>query len=38
LEILAYYEPDKQAICNETGMVPMPSGAGRIMLRWAFLE
>jgi hypothetical protein len=38
LEVLAYYFPDRQAICDETGMVPMPSGAGNLKLRWAFLD
>jgi hypothetical protein len=38
LEILSYYEPGPQATCNETGSVPMPSGAGNVRIRWAFIE
>jgi hypothetical protein len=37
LEVLSYYEPGPQATCNETHMVPMPSGAGNVRIRWAFL-
>jgi hypothetical protein len=37
LEVLAYYELPQQMACNETHMVPMPSGAGNVRVRWAFL-
>jgi hypothetical protein len=37
LEVLAYYELPQQTACNETHMVPMPSGAGNVRVRWAFL-
>jgi HmuY protein len=38
LEVLAYYNPESQAVCDETGEVPMPSGAGNIRIKWAFLD
>jgi HmuY protein len=38
LEVLSYYAPDKQLTCDETGMVPMPSGAGSMRIRWAYLD
>jgi hypothetical protein len=38
LEVLSYYTPDKQKICDETGQVPMPSGAGNMRIRWAFID
>jgi hypothetical protein len=37
LEVLAYYTPENQRICDETGKVPMPSGGGNMRLRWDFL-
>jgi hypothetical protein len=37
LEVLAYYTPENQVICNETHEVPMPSGAGNLRIRWAIL-
>lgn len=37
LEVLAYYSSENQATCDETGAVPMPSGAGHVRIRWAFL-
>jgi hypothetical protein len=37
-EVMTYYLPDRQKICDETGMVPMPSGAGHMTLRWAFVD
>jgi hypothetical protein len=36
-QVLGYYPPDVQAMCNETSTIPMPSGAGDIRIRWAFL-
>lgn len=38
LEVMTYYLPDRQKICDETGMVPSPSGAGHMTLRWAFID
>lgn len=38
LEVMSYYLPDRQKICDETGMVPNPSGAGHMQLRWAFVD
>lgn len=38
LEVMAYYFPDRQKICDETGMVPNPSGAGHLQIRWAFVD
>jgi len=37
-EVLAYYSPESQQVCNETDAVPMPSGAGNVRIRWAFLD
>jgi hypothetical protein len=38
LEVLAYYSPDNQKRCDETGEIGIPSGAGSIRIRWAFLD
>ena len=38
LEVLAYYPPDIQQTCQQTDAVPMPSGAGNVRIRWAFLD
>ena len=38
LQIVAYYALANQRVCDETGKVPMPSGAGNMRLRWAFLD
>jgi hypothetical protein len=38
LQVLAYYTLENQAICDETGKVPSPSGAGFLRIRWAFLD
>lgn len=37
LQVLSYYTDDNQAICDETGEVPQPSGAAQFHLRWAWL-
>lgn len=37
-QVLSYYTPANQAICDETNEVPMPSGAGTLHIRWAFLD
>jgi hypothetical protein len=38
LEVLSYYAPEQQQKCDMTGMVPTPSGAGNLRIRWAFLD
>lgn len=38
LEVMSYYPADRQKICDETGRVPTPSGAGHMTLRWAFID
>jgi hypothetical protein len=39
LEVMSYYTPAIQAMCDSTGMIPMssPSGAGNYVIQWAFL-
>jgi hypothetical protein len=37
-EVLSYYMQPNQDTCDETGRVPMPSGAGDLRIRWDFLE
>ncbi|WP_342376600.1 HmuY family protein [Myxococcus stipitatus] len=37
LEVMGYYEPSAQQVCNQTGSVPQPSGSGQIRIKWAFL-
>ena len=37
-EVLSYYAPEAQKVCDATGTVPMPSGAGSMRIRWAFLD
>ncbi len=37
LQVLGYYPPENQEACDTTGTVPVPSGGGRIRVRWAFL-
>jgi hypothetical protein len=38
LEVLAYYTLENQKLCDETGQTALPSGAGNIRVRWAFLD
>lgn len=38
LQVLGYYDPGPQATCNATGQVPMPSGAGNVRIRWAYVD
>ncbi len=38
LEVLSYYDPEAQQVCNSTGMAPTPNGAGNIRVRWSFLQ
>lgn len=37
LRVLSYYAPDKQVTCDQTGTVPMPSGAAELRVEWAYL-
>ncbi|HKP64063.1 MAG TPA: HmuY family protein [Polyangiales bacterium] len=38
LEVLSYYSPENQKVCDATGKVPMTaSGAGNVRVRWNFL-
>lgn len=37
LEVLSYYEADRQQQCQDTGQVSLPSGSGNVRIRWAFL-
>jgi hypothetical protein len=37
-EVLSYYTPANQKICDDTGMVPNPTGAGNMRIRWAYLD
>jgi hypothetical protein len=38
LEVLAYYTLDNQKLCDQTGQINYPSGAGNVRLQWAFLD
>lgn len=38
LQVLGYYTPANQTSCDETGMISLPSGAGNVRVRWAFLD
>jgi hypothetical protein len=38
LEVTSYYTPTNQQICDTTGQVPNPTGAGNMRLQWAFLD
>lgn len=37
LQVMSYYDPAPQQVCNDTGKVPSPSGSGQIRVKWAFL-
>lgn len=37
-QVLSYYETAQQMTCNDTGMVPVPSGAGNYRIRWGFID
>jgi hypothetical protein len=37
-EVLGYYPPGNQKICDDTGKVPNPTGAGNMRIRWAYLD
>jgi hypothetical protein len=39
LEVMSYYTPENQQVCDDTGKVPMSgSGSGNMRIRWAFLD
>jgi hypothetical protein len=38
LEVLAYYSLENQKLCDETGEIGIPSGAGNIRMQWSFLD
>ena len=37
MQVTSYYTPSVQTTCDTTGMAPTPSGAGHLVLKWAFL-
>jgi hypothetical protein len=38
LEVVSYYPPANQEICQTSSSVPIPSGGGALRVRWAFLD
>lgn len=36
-QVLSYYDPNPQAVCNMTGSVPQPSGAANFRVKWAYI-
>jgi len=38
LQVLSYYTPSVQVTCNDTGSAPTPSGSGKIVIKWAFID
>ncbi len=38
LQVLAYYSPENQEICDDTGSVPSPTNAGNLRIRWAYVN
>ena len=38
LEVLSYDAPEQRQAVRDAGMVPTPSGAGHVRVRWAFLD
>lgn len=38
VQVLGYYDPAPQQVCNMTGSVPNPSGSGNMRIRWAYLD
>jgi hypothetical protein len=38
LRVESYYTPSVQETCDTTGTAPMPSGAGNLRMRWAWLD
>jgi len=38
LQVLEYYPPEVQKMCNETGKLPASSNAGNYRIKWAFID
>jgi hypothetical protein len=38
LQVVSYYPPDNHQRCQDTAMIMVPSGAGALRIRWAFLD
>ncbi len=38
LQVLSYYTPSVQDICDETGAAPTPNGSGNLRIKWAFID
>jgi hypothetical protein len=38
LQVVSYYPPDNHQSCQETETITLPSGAGALRIRWAFLD
>lgn len=38
LRVESYYTPSAQEVCDTTGTAPMPSGAGNLRMRWAWID
>lgn len=38
LEVVSYYPPANQEMCDTSGTVPIPSGGGAVRVRWSFLD
>jgi hypothetical protein len=38
LRVESYYTPSVQETCDATGTAPMPSGAGNLRVRWAWID
>jgi hypothetical protein len=37
LQVLSYYSPANQLLCDTESRVNMPSGSGALRIKWAFL-
>jgi hypothetical protein len=38
LQVISYYPPANQEMCDTSGSVPIPSGGGAVRVRWAFMD
>lgn len=38
LQVIGYYTPENQAMCDTMGTTGTPSGAGSVRVRWSFLD
>jgi len=38
LQVLSYYTPSAQDVCDETGAAPTPNGSGNLLIKWAFID